>query len=101
MSNVINADRRITPRYDMATDGQVVMMSGARVPFKIVNISQRGAQLRLEKMVVLNSEFMVDVFSPCRTKVKRCDARRTWQKHGLVGVKFITSRVIDLDQYAA
>ena len=91
-------ERRGSQRFEMATTGQIILMSGARISFNIEDISERGARLRLSKMVVLTSEFLIDIFSPCRTKVKRCNVRRTWQKHGVVGVKFVTSNVIELEE---
>lgn len=101
MHVVAEEERRTVDRFDIETDGQVILPSGARIPFTIADISKRGAKLKLKQMLVLPSEFVIDVTSPDRKKVKRCDCQRSWQKQGLVGVKFTTARVITLDNYVS
>ena len=99
MQAVNETERRIVDRFDIDTDGQIILPSGSRIPFSIADVSKRGAQLKLQQMIVLPSEFVIDITSPDRKKIKRCDCRRSWQKQGQVGVKFITSRMIELDNH--
>ena len=99
MSLAEDEERRTVDRFEIATEGHIILPSGSRVPFSIVDISQRGAQLRLNQLIVLPSEFIIDVMSPDRKKVKRCDCKRTWQRNWMLGVKFITARMIELDNY--
>ena len=94
-----DADKRGAERFEIPTDGQVILPSGSRVPIQVVDISQRGARFKLGRILVLPSEFVIDVTSPDRKKVKRCDCKRTWQRQAEVGVQFITTRVIKLDNH--
>lgn len=96
----MSSDQRASDRFNIATDGLVVLQSGARVPFKVIDISQRGARIRLSKMMILSEKFRVDIISPDRMKVKRCDCVRQWQKTADVGLKFLTSETIQLDEPA-
>ena len=82
------SEQRRADRLPMKTDGRIVMASGFKLPFNVIDISPRGAKIKLTQYVVMPDTFVIEIFSPDRTKLKRANAHRQWQRNSDVGVRF-------------
>ncbi|MEL6473708.1 MAG: PilZ domain-containing protein [Pseudomonadota bacterium] len=91
-------EARRAERYDLPSRGELLLPMGGRVKFEVNNISRIGAAIKLANYVIVPTEFIVEIESPDRTKLKRCECRRVWQSGGRVGVRFLSSQVTPLDR---
>ncbi len=89
-------ETRIHRRRPYKADGFIALQSGFQFPVETINLSARGARLRLKASVILPDRFVLEVFSPDDTKIKRCECARRWQTGLEVGVRFISSQIIPL-----
>ena len=90
------ADERVYPRYEINTTGTLILETGFKIPFVVKDLSQRGAKILLQKTTILPQSFVVEITSPDKSKIKRCDAARQWQRGPLVGVRLLNSKTIKL-----
>ncbi|RIJ15309.1 PilZ domain-containing protein [Henriciella mobilis] len=90
------SENREHPRFDVNTNGTLVLETGFKIPFVVKDMSQRGAKLLLQHSVVLPARFTVEIVSPDNRKIKRCKASRQWQRGPLVGVRLLSSQTINL-----
>lgn len=90
------ADERDYPRYEVNTTGTAILDTGFRISFVVKDLSQRGAKILLNKTTILPHTFVVEITSPDKTKLKRCDASRQWQRGPLVGIRLLNSKTIKL-----
>jgi len=88
------SEQREFDRHEIATEGQIKLTNGFKIPVKVSDMSRSGARLRMKQFVVLPNEFEVEIFSPDRTKLKLTKSSRQWQRHAECGVKFLTARTI-------
>ncbi len=91
-----SADSRSEARRDIFTDGRILLASGFKVDVHVLDLSTRGARLRLDTVFVLPDQFTVEIYCPDRTKMKVCKASRRWQEHKLAGVRFLSARTVTL-----
>ena len=86
------AEQRQHDRHEIATDGQIILSNGFKIPIRVIDMSRSGAKLRMAQFVVLPNEFRAEIFSPDRRKLKLVTAARQWQRQNECGVKFLNSR---------
>ncbi|MEQ8559677.1 MAG: PilZ domain-containing protein [Henriciella sp.] len=89
-------DGREYPRFDISTNGTLVLDTGFKIPFVVKDMSQRGAKLLLQHSVVLPERFTVEIVSPDKRKIKRCKSSRQWQRGPLVGIRLLSAETIEL-----
>lgn len=92
----MSAEKRTENRSDIFTDGRILLASGFKIDVHVLDLSTRGARLRLDAVFVLPDQFTVEIYCPDRTKMKVCKASRRWQEHKLAGVKFHSARTVPL-----
>ena len=85
-------DQRDNERHEIATEGQIKLGNGFKIPVRVLDMSHSGARLRLSQFVILPNEFDLEIFSPDRRKLKITTSSRQWQRQGVCGVKFLRSR---------
>ncbi|WP_182482341.1 PilZ domain-containing protein [Henriciella barbarensis] len=91
-----HSDKRDFPRFEVNTSGTLILQTGFKMNFVVKDMSQRGAKILLNKTSILPEAFTVEFVSPDRTKVKRCEARRQWQRGPLVGIRLLSAKTIRL-----
>ncbi|WP_018147331.1 PilZ domain-containing protein [Henriciella marina] len=91
-----NVDKRDFPRFDVNTSGTLILDTGFKLSFVVKDMSQRGAKILLNKTSILPDTFTVEIVSPDRSKLKRCSARRQWQRGPLVGIRLLSAKTITL-----
>lgn len=91
-----NSENREHPRFEVNTNGTLVLETGFKIPFVVKDMSQRGAKLLLQHSVVLPARFTVEIVSPDNRKIKHCKASRQWQRGPLVGIRLLSSQTINL-----
>lgn len=91
-TEVLSSEHRTDTRHEIATDGQIILPNGFKVPIRVVDMSRSGARLRLTQFVVLPNEFGVEIYSPDRAKLKITTSARQWQRQNECGVKFLCAR---------
>ena len=90
------SDQRDFPRFEVNTSGTLILETGFKMNFVVKDMSQRGAKILLNKTSILPEAFTVEIVSPDRTKVKRCEAKRQWQRGPLVGIRLLSAKTIAL-----
>jgi len=85
-------ENRRHDRHEITTDGQIRLQNGFKIPIRVLDISRTGAKLKMDRYVVLPTEFDVEIYSPDGTKLKITSSKRQWQKQNECGVKFLSSR---------
>lgn len=88
----LTAEQRVHDRHEIATEGQIKLANGFRIPIRVIDMSRSGAKLRMAQFVVLPNDFEVEIFSPDRRKLKITVSSRQWQRQNECGVKFLSSR---------
>ena len=91
-----HSDKRDFPRFEVNTSGTLILDTGFKLDFVVKDMSQRGAKILLSKTSILPEAFTVEIVSPDRTKVKRCEAKRQWQRGPLVGIRLLSAKTITL-----
>ena len=86
------AEQRQHDRHEIATDGQIILSNGFKIPIRVVDMSRSGAKLRMTQFVVLPNQFEAEIYSPDRRKLKFVTAARQWQRQNECGIKFLNSR---------
>jgi len=85
-------ENRRHDRHEITTDGQIRLQNGFKIPIRVLDMSRTGAKLKMDRYVVLPTEFDVEIYSPDGTKLKITTSTRQWQKQNECGVKFLSSR---------
>ncbi|MGB3626341.1 MAG: PilZ domain-containing protein [Henriciella sp.] len=83
-------------RFQVNTTGTLILDNGFKISFVVKDMSQRGAKLLLSSSVILSDSFTIEIVSPDMQKLKKCKARKQWQRGPLLGVRLVTSETIHL-----
>lgn len=89
-------EQRDFPRFEVNTTGTLILETGFKMSFVVKDMSQRGAKILLNKTSILPDTFTVEIISPDGSKLKRCDARRQWQRGPLAGIRLLNAKTIRL-----
>lgn len=89
-------DHRKHPRFQVNTTGTIILDTGFKLSFVVKDMSQRGAKILLTNTTVLPKHFIVEIVSPDQQKIKRCKSAKQWQRGPLVGIRLLSSEVIQL-----
>ncbi|MEM5517633.1 PilZ domain-containing protein [Henriciella sp. AS95] len=83
-------------RFQVNTSGTLILENGFKISFVVKDLSQRGAKLLLSNSVVVPENFVIEIVSPDRQKIKKCKAIKQWQRGPLLGVRLLSSETIAL-----
>ncbi len=89
-------DKRACARKPLPAEGQVRLPGGFHLDIKNRDISPRGARFHLKNHVVLPDTFELELLNPARTRIKRCQCQRRWQRRSEVGVRVLSYEVVSL-----
>lgn len=89
-------EHREHDRFSINTTGTLVLETGFKISFVVKDMSQRGAKLLLANSTIVPANFIVEILSPDGQKIKKCKARKQWQRGPLLGVRLLSSETIYL-----
>ena len=89
-------DNREHPRFPLDTTGTVILDTGFKIPFSVKDMSQRGAKILLSHATVLPKRFVVEIVSTDKTKLKRCNCSKQWQRGPMLGIRLLSSEMVHL-----
>lgn len=81
-------------RFQVNTTGTLILENGFKISFVVKDMSQRGAKLLLSASTVLPENFTIEIVSPDMQKIKKCKAKKQWQRGPLLGVRLLSSQTI-------